>query len=168
MVFNRLGIPSDGCIFDGLPKIPSSYGALQSMAAKADDEPTSIAEAIRIFSDRRTADRYVAELRWPDGRVHCPRCGHESQRRLPSNRRIWRCDSCRRELSLKAGTIFENSPIGWDQWLPVVWLIAHDEQDIPLRHVARMLGASRRTVRFMLHRIRSVMETTIFQDLDGP
>ena len=68
----------------------------------------------------------MKQLRWEDGQVTCPRCGSQEHSFL-STRRIWKCKACKRQFSLKVGTIFEDSPIGWDKWLPAVWLIANSK-----------------------------------------
>ena len=38
----------------------------------------------------------------------------------------------RKQFSIKVGTIFEDSPLGMEKWLPVVWLIANCKNGISL------------------------------------
>ncbi|HMO97098.1 MAG TPA: transposase, partial [Tepidiformaceae bacterium] len=85
--------------------------------------PSTLIEAIRYFEDPDTCREFVAALRWPNG-VVCPRedCGSENVGFLES-RKIWKCRTCRRQFSVKVGTIFEDSPIGLDKWLTALWLI---------------------------------------------
>jgi transposase-like protein len=134
------------------------------MAATA--EPQNLVEAIRYFSDPERAFQFVSDLRWPDGRVTCPRCGHGEVSFL-STRRIWKCLGCRKQFSLKVGTIFEDSPLGWDKWLPAVWLIANAKNSISSHELARSLGVTQKSAWFMLHRIREAMATGTFQKMDG-
>lgn len=134
------------------------------MAAVA--EPRNLVEAIRYFSDPERAFEFVSELRWPDGNVECPRCGHDQVSFL-STRRIWKCKGCKKQFSLKVGTIFEDSPLGWDKWLPAVWLIANSKNSISSHELARSLGVTQKSAWFMLHRIREAMRTGSFQKMSG-
>jgi transposase-like protein len=82
-------------------------------------------EVMRYFSDLDVATEYVARLRWPEGPV-CPKCGtlDENHYYLKS-RRAWKCRECKKQFSVKVGTIFEDSPIGLDKWLAAIWMIAN-------------------------------------------
>lgn len=129
-------------------------------------QPRNLIEAIRYFADAERAFQFVADLRWPDGKVTCPRCGHDQVSFL-STRRIWKCKGCRKQFSLKVGTIFEDSPLGWDKWLPAVWLIANAKNSISSHELARSLGVTQKSAWFMLHRIREAMETGTFAKMSG-
>jgi transposase-like protein len=132
----------------------------------SDPLPTTLLEAVHYFSDPACAFDFVKALRWPDGRVICPRCGHDEHSFL-ATRRIWKCKGCKRQFSLKVGTIFEDSPLGWDKWLPAVWLIANSKNSISSHELARSLGVTQKTGWFMLHRIRKAMESRSFAKLSG-
>jgi transposase-like protein len=132
----------------------------------ATEQPTNLLQAIRYFSDPDLAFDFVLKLRWPDGKVVCPRCGHDETSFL-TTRRIWKCKGCRKQFSLKVGTIFEDSPLGFDKWLPAVWLIANSKNGISSHELGRALGVTQKTAWFMLHRIRHAMQTGTFKKLDG-
>jgi hypothetical protein len=68
----------------------------------------------------------------------------------------------KRKFSLKTGTIFEDSPLGLDKWLPTVWMIVNMKTGVSSYEIARSLGVTQKTAWFMLHRIRLAM-----QSLDG-
>lgn len=53
-------------------------------------------------------------LKWPDGRITCPRCGSDQCYEL-STRPIIKCRACKKQASFKVGTIFEDSPLGLDK-----------------------------------------------------
>jgi transposase-like protein len=108
-------------------------------------------------SDPDTAATFVAGLRWPTGPV-CPRCGSRAHA-FVRTRRVWKCKRCKRQFSVKVGTIFEDSPLGLDRWLALVWLLAHSKKRISTHTLARELGVSQKTAWFMLHRIRLAMRT---------
>jgi len=133
------------------------------MSKKA--KPTSLIEAIRYFSDLDICTDFVAKLRWPHGPV-CPRCGSTEYSYL-TTRRVWKCKGCKKQYSVKLGTIFEDSPLGLDKWLPAVWLIANSKNGISSHELARSLGVTQKSAWFMLHRIRLAMQTGSFLKLSG-
>jgi len=127
--------------------------------------PTTLIEAVRYFADPDVATKFVADLRWPNGPV-CSRCGGVEHSYLKT-RRIWKCKECKRQYSVKVGTIFEDSPLGLDKWLPAVWLIANSKNGISSHELGRALGVTQKSTWFMLHRIRLAMQTGSFGKLDG-
>src|SRR5215217_8059606 len=130
------------------------------------NEPKTLLEAIRYFSDLDVANQFLADLRWPDGPV-CPRCGLVKDHYYTKPRRLWQCKGCKRQFSIKVGTIFEDSPIGLDKWLPAVWMIANDKNGINSYEVHRALGVTQKTAWFMLHRIRLAMSSESFEKMAG-
>lgn len=102
----------------------------------------------------------MVAARWPRG-VVCPRCASTWHSFLRT-RRIWKCRECGRQFSVKVGTIFEDSPMGWDKWLPCLWMIVNGEPRISSYDVARTLGVTQKTGWFMLHRVRLAMQTRTF------
>jgi transposase-like protein len=131
----------------------------------ARQKPTNLLEAIRYFSDLDVAIDYVANLRWPDGPV-CPRCDSREYSYLKT-RRIWKCKGCKKQYSVKAGTIFEDSPLGLDKWLPAVWLAANSKNGISSHELGRALGITQKSAWFMLHRIRLAMQSRTYEMLGG-
>ena len=101
--------------------------------------------------------------RWPDGVVVCPRCGSDKVKYQPKYSR-WQCASHhpKRQFTLKTGTIFEDSPLGLDKWLPAVWLIVNCKNGVSSYELHRALGVTQKTAWFMLHRIRLGMQSRPF------
>jgi transposase-like protein len=132
---------------------------------KAYKQPETLSEAIRYFADAERAFAFVVQLRWPNG-VSCPRCGADSPSFL-STRRIFKCKGCRQQFSVKVGTIFEDSPLGLDKWLPALWLLANAKNGISSYELARSLGVTQKTAWFMLSRIRLAMQTRSFNKMSG-
>src|SRR5580693_6220804 len=87
--------------------------------------PSSLKEAITYFSDPDNCVTWMVARRWPNG-VECPTCGSKKVSYQAAQRR-WQCGShhAKRLFSLKTGTIMEDSPIGLDKWLPVIWLVTN-------------------------------------------
>lgn len=61
------------------------------------------------------------------------------------------------------GTIFEDSPLGLDKWLPAVWMICNAKNGISSCELARALDVTQKTAWHMGHRIRVAMQQGNFQ-----
>src|SRR6185295_15449865 len=72
---------------------------------------------------------------------------------------------CTKQYSVKLDTIFEDSPLGLDKWLPAVWLVANSKNGISSHEAARSLGVTQKSAWFMLHRIRLAMQTGTFEKM---
>ncbi len=127
--------------------------------------PTTLAGAIKYFANKDVAQEFLVALRWPEG-IYCPRCACTEYSYL-STRRVWKCKGCQKQFSVKLGTIFEDSPIGLDRWLPAIWLIVNAKNGISSYELHRALGVTQKTAWFMLHRIRLAMQTKTFAKLSG-
>ncbi len=128
--------------------------------------PATLMEAIQFFSDPLTCVQFFETLRWDDGVAICPRC--ESKRTsFLSTRLMWKCLDCKKQFSIKVGTIFEDSPIGLDKWLCAMFLIANCKNGVSSYEIARDIHVTQKTAWFMLHRIRHAMHTGTFNKLSG-
>jgi transposase-like protein len=127
--------------------------------------PETMIQAVRYFADPQLAHDFFVAQRWPNG-VACPRCGNAEVQALPKYRR-WFCKDCKRQFTAKVGTIFEDSPIGFDKWLPAIWLISSNRNGISSCELARALAVTQKTAWFMLHRIRESMQNETFEKLTG-
>jgi transposase-like protein len=129
--------------------------------------PTTLLEAVVYFSDADRAHDYAVKNRWPNG-VACPRlgCGSASVQAI-ATRKKWRCKECKRQFSVKVNSIFEDSPLGLDKWLPAVWFLANTKNGTSSHELARALGVTQKTAWFMLHRVREAMSPTDDRMFDG-
>lgn len=130
--------------------------------------PTTLQQAIQFFGDSENCRRFMIAVRWPDGKVRCPQCDSDKVTYLETAR-LYRCygDHPRQKFSLKVGTVFEDSPIGLDKWLPAVWLLVNCKNGISSYEVARDLGVTQKSAWFMLHRIRLAVQSRSFRKLGG-
>ena len=128
--------------------------------------PQTLLDAIRYFADKDVAQAFMTAMRWPDGQPTCPRCAAQIVSYIQS-RRTWTCLSCRKQFSVKVGTIFEDSPIGLAKWLPAMWMIGNCKNGISSYELGRALGVTQKTAWFMTHRIRLAMQVKSFMKVDG-
>jgi transposase-like protein len=117
-------------------------------------EPQSLQDAILYFADPANCREYLVARRWPDG-VVCPRCQGNNVIFLEDYNR-WHCRQKHEapQFTLKAGTIFEDSPIGLDKWLTAMWMIVNARNGVSSHEIKRLLKVTQKTAWFMLHRVR--------------
>jgi len=127
-------------------------------------KPVTLQQAIIYFADMDRAFRYAVELRWPDAHINCPRCGSD-QHSFISTRKIWFCKGCKKQFTLKVGTIFEDSALGLDKWMTAVWMIVNAKNGVSSHELARSLGITQKSAWFMLHRIREAMASGSFMKM---
>jgi transposase-like protein len=128
-----------------------------------DSAPKTLLEAIQYFSDEQVCINAVAAMRWPNGPV-CPDCQTDKPYYLKSQKR-WKCRDCRRQFSVKVESIFEDSPIRLQKWLPALWLLVNCKNGISSYELARALGVHQKSAWFMLHRLRLALKTQDFSKL---
>lgn len=124
--------------------------------------PKTLVEAITYFADLNNCIDYLANRRWPKG-VTCPTCGRADVSYVPS-RRLWQCKTRhpKSQFSVKTGTILEESLLGLDKWMPVMWMVANCKNGVSSWEIHRSLGVTQKTAWFMLHRIRLGMQDSFY------
>src|ERR1700728_3686539 len=128
--------------------------------------PKTLQQAIKYFSDEQVCIDTVAALRWPDGPV-CHRCGQMAPHYYLATQRRWKCKGCKKQFSVKVGTIFQDSPIGLDKWMVAVWMLANCRNGVSSYEIMRTIGVSQKCTWHMLHRIRLAMTDRTFDKLGG-
>jgi len=130
-------------------------------------DPKTLQEAITYFSAPQRAFDYAVRLRWPDGKVTCPRCGSEKNSFIKT-RRMWFCYGCKKQFTLKVGTIFEDSALGLDKWMTATWMLVNCRNGVSSYEIARALGITQKSAWFMLQRIRKALQEKSFVKIGGP
>ncbi len=122
-------------------------------------EPQTLREAIIFFAVDVHCRKAVEAIRWPDGIVRCPHCGSERVTYLENVKR-YKCYAkhAKAQFSLKVGTIFEDSPIGFEKWLPALWLLTNCKNGISSYELGRALGVTQKSAWFMLSRLRLALQ----------
>jgi transposase-like protein len=122
-------------------------------------EPQTLQEAILVFSDEETCIDAVATMRWPNG-PQCPDCAgeHAANPYYIKTQKRWKCRWCRRQFSVKVETVFEDSPIPLQKWLPALWLMVSCKNGISSYEIHRSLGVTQKSAWFMLQRLRLALK----------
>jgi transposase-like protein len=134
------------------------------------ETPQTLQEAIQHFTDFDNCRKFMVAVRWLDGKVRCPACNSEKVTYL-QKARLYKCygNHPKPKFSLKVGTVFEDSPIALEKWLPAVWLVVNSKNGISSWEIHRALGVTQKTAWFMLHRIRLAMQSgNGFAKIGGP
>ena len=124
------------------------------------DSPKTLLEAVQYFSDSENCRKFMIAVRWPDG-PRCPDCPRRDALNpyyLKTQKR-WKCRTCRRQFSVKVNTIFEDSPIPLQKWLPALWLLISCKNGVSSWEIHRSIGVSQKSAWFMLHRLRLALRT---------
>ena len=129
------------------------------------DNPKTLQQAIRYFSNEQVCIDTVAALRWPDGPV-CPKCEGREHYYLKTQKR-WKCKKCSKQFTVKLGTIFEDSPLPLDKWLVALWMLVNCKNGISSYEVGRDLGITQKSAWFMLQRLRLALQTKSLVKLGG-
>jgi transposase-like protein len=130
------------------------------------DKPKTLQQAIRYFSDEQVCIDTIAKLRWPDGPV-CHWCGQIGNQHYLATQKRWKCKGCRKQFSVKVGTIFEDSPISLDKWLVALWMLVNCKTGISSYEVGRDLGITQKSAWFVLHRLRLALQNQSFVKMGG-
>jgi transposase-like protein len=148
---------------------------------KSQDLPATQLEAIRYFSSDERCHDFLVSMRWPEA-VRCVHCTSANVGKLVVSavksrskknpdatitRRLWNCKACKKQFTTKTGTIFEDSPLGLDKWLPAVWLLCNAKNGISSCELARALGITQKSAWHMGHRIRTAMRAGGFDKFSG-
>jgi transposase-like protein len=120
-----------------------------------EDYPRTLAELEARFSSEQACRAYLFQLRWPDG-FRCSRCG--GAKSWPLGSVGWRCANCRCEVSVTAGTIFQDTHTPLTLWFRAMWWVTAQKNGVSALGLQRVLGlGSYQTAWAWLHKLRRAM-----------
>jgi len=126
------------------------------------------------FHDEAKAFEYLESIVWADG-VTCPHCGVvggrvydlAGVRGKPSKKNpegairhgLKKCGECRKQFTVKVGTVFEHARMPLHLMLQAVHLMMSSKKGISSHQLARVLEVQYNTAWFLSHRIREAMRS---------
>jgi ribosomal protein L37AE/L43A len=120
-----------------------------------EDYPRTLMELERRLSDEAACRAYLFVLRWPDGFI-CPRCGANAA--WTTARGLWVCGGCRSQVSVTAGTVFQDSKLPLTVWFRAIWQVTSQKNGMSALGLQRVLGlGSYKTAWALLHKLRRAM-----------
>lgn len=125
------------------------------MCLGVEDYPRTLTELERRFSTDEACRQYLASLRWPEGFV-CPGC--QGRQAWGMSRGLWLCQQCRRQVSVTAGTIYQDSRLPLTLWFRAMWYVTSQKNGASALGLQRVLGmGSYQTAWAWLHKLRRAM-----------
>lgn len=111
------------------------------------------------FHNEKAAFKYLENVFWPDGKPFCPHCGVQGNVYDLSKTRIGlkKCGECRKQFTVRVGTIFEDSHVPFHKWLQTCYLLSASKKGFSAHQLHRVLEVTYKTAWFMMHRIREAM-----------
>jgi len=108
------------------------------------------------FPSEEVCRQYIETLRWPNGRT-CPHCDSVKTYKFKDGV-LFKCAACKRQFTVKVGTIFTDSHVTLQDWLLTVTLLTSGPERISSTKLAEYLQITQKTAWFMLRRIRYALE----------
>jgi transposase-like protein len=133
------------------------------------------------FNDEQAAFDELEKLIWPNGPV-CPFCGNMGRmyslfgvRTKPSKKHptglerhgLRKCGECRKQFTVRKGTVFEDSPVPLHVWFQAAYLLCSSKKGISSNQLSRTLGVTLQTAWFMGHRLREAMRAGVLAPMGG-
>ena len=111
-------------------------------------------QLFKLFPNNETAEVWFITTRWPNG-VACPTCGSVNvQARRTRKPQPYRCRDCRKDFSVKTGTLMQASNLGFQVWAIAFYLMATGIKGTASLKLHRDLGVTQKTAWHLAHRIR--------------
>ena len=112
-------------------------------------------ELIQMFPDNECARQYIEKRRWNEKPV-CPKCNSSQKITTRQGNRtgFYVCKSCKKEFTVRTGTIFERSHIGLHKWIYAIYMVVTSRKGISSLQLSKEIGITQKSAWFMLQRIR--------------
>ena len=124
------------------------------------------------FHNEEAAFAYVEAELWPNGPT-CPHCGNADGARIgrltgkTTRPGLRKCYECRKQFTVRIGTIFEDSHLPLRLWLQAIHLLCSSKKGFSTRQLQRILGCGMKTAWHLGHRIRHAMAPGAVGPLGG-
>ena len=115
----------------------------------------SLAAFLSSYGSEEQCRTALVSLRWPEGFI-CPACGGRTQG-FYAARQLFQCSKCRRQTSVKAGTLFHKSRVPLTKWFLAIYLVTQSKNDISSLELSRQLGVKYDTAWGMKRKLMAVM-----------
>jgi transposase-like protein len=115
---------------------------------------SNLIDLIGYFNNEQICRNYLENIRW-NGKLVCPYsdCKHDQVYKYNDGKR-YKCCKCKKQYSVKVGSIFEDSKIPLQKWFAAIYLITSHKKGISSLQLHRDIGVTQKTAWYMLHRVR--------------
>ena len=123
----------------------------------------SLIDLLNQYPNEQACIDHLVKTRWPNG-VTCPHC--ESSK-VYTCKKKFRCGACKRDFSVRTGTIYEGSPLPLRKWFAAMWLLSSSPKGISSCQLAREIGVTQKTAWFVLGRLRKMIANLERPQVEG-
>ncbi len=127
----------------------------------------------KYFHDEKAAYNHLESVLWPDGPT-CPHCGNADVKRITrlegkaTRMGVHKCNECRKQFTVKVGTVFESAHLPLHKMLQAVYLITCSKKSISAHQLHRILQITYKSAWFLAHRVREALRTGGRAPMGGP
>ena len=115
----------------------------------------SLLDLTKRFPNDGMAEDWFVRIRWPNG-VRCPACKSSDVQSRPKRKpQPYRCRKCRKDFSMKTGTLMQGSNLGYQKWAIAIYLFATGMKGTSSMKLHRDLGITQKSAWYLAHRIRA-------------
>ena len=114
---------------------------------------------LKQFPDERTVRLHIEQKRW-NGHPSCPHCASIDRIQKRKVDGYYRCLTCKKDFTVRTGTIFERSHVPLDKWLYAIYLLVTARKGISSLQLSKEIGVTQKTAWFMLQRMREACGTS--------
>lgn len=107
------------------------------------------------FGTEEACRKALFEMRWREG-LTCPACGHRGFCAL-TTRKVFQCNRCKKQVSLTAGTVFQDSKLPLTTWFSAIYQLTQGKGGISSIELARRLGVRQPTAWLVKHKLLRAM-----------
>lgn len=127
---------------------------------KKEESLNSLLDIQKRFPTEQSCRDFLEEMRW-HGRIICTHCGHDRINKY-SNGKTYFCVKCRKQFTVKVGTIFEDSALPLQKWFFAMYLMTAHKKGVSSHQLSRDIGVTQKTAWHMEQRIRNAMKSKSF------
>ncbi|NVK19778.1 MAG: transposase [Methylocystaceae bacterium] len=113
------------------------------------------------FDDEQACIDHLAKIRWKNG-VVCPHCLSKRKIHKFSDNRRYKCADCRKQFTVRVGTIFEDSRLPLQKWFMAFHLVTSQEAGVSSLQLSKEISVTQKTAWMMLERIRRILQVNSF------
>lgn len=138
--------------------------ANKGLKTKVASDKSEIVTSIPLAcADEQAAVEFLEDHRWGDC-PGCPRCGDTDVYQMKdaktgerNKRFLWRCRGCKKQFTVRIGTVFEDSRIHLRHWCYALWAACSSKKGVSALQIKRQTGLTYKSALFVMQRIRYAM-----------
>lgn len=122
-----------------------------------DNNFSSLYDLLQFFTSEKICEEYLAHIRWENS-PSCPYCHSHKVNSLNGETKRYKCYGCRKQFSVKVGTIFHNSKLPLRKWFIAIYVACCTPKGVSSHQLSSDLDISQEAAWYLLHRIRETFK----------